>query len=216
MPADLTLPLLFAFSFVVGFGAVVTPGPVTTAIVSESARRGFVVGPLVATGHSFLELIMVVLLALGLSAGLNTPVVVTLIAVLGGALLLWMGAAMAWGALKGRIALPKPGADAQRRNHWQLIGLGMGATLVNPFWYAWWVTVAATYIVSAQALGWLGVLAFYLGHISADYVWDSVLSGVVGSGRKWITDRVYKWLIIACGLYLVYLGSMFVTSSLAG
>jgi len=216
MPADLTLPLLFAFSFVVGFGAVVTPGPVTTAIVSESARRGFIVGPLVATGHSFLEMIMVVLLALGLSAGLNTPVVVTLIAVLGGALLLWMGAAMAWGALKGRIALPKPGADAQRRNHWQLIGLGMGATLVNPFWYAWWVTVAATYIVSAQALGWLGVLAFYLGHISADYVWDSVLSGVVGSGRKWITDRVYKWLIIACGLYLVYLGSMFVTSSLAG
>jgi len=216
MPADLTLPLLFAFSFVVGFGAVVTPGPVTTAIVSESARRGFIVGPLVATGHSFLELIMVVLLALGLSAGLNTPVVVTLIAVLGGALLLWMGAAMAWDAFKGRIALPKPGADAQRRNHWQLIGLGMGATLVNPFWYAWWVTVAATYIVSAQALGWLGVLAFYLGHISADYVWDSVLSGVVGRGRAWITDRVYKWLIVSCGLYLMYLGSVFVTSPLAG
>ncbi|MGH2592364.1 MAG: LysE family translocator [Anaerolineae bacterium] len=214
MPADLTLPLLFAFSFVVGFGAVVTPGPVTTAIVSESARRGFVVGPLVATGHSFLELIMVVLLALGLSAGLNTPVVVTLIAVLGGALLLWMGGAMAWSALKGRIALPRPGADAQRRNHWQLIGLGMGATLVNPFWYAWWVTVAAAYIVSAQALGWLGVLAFYLGHISADYVWDSVLSGVVGSGRKWITDTIYKWLIVACGLYLVYLGGVFITSPL--
>jgi threonine/homoserine/homoserine lactone efflux protein len=46
-----TLPLLFAFSFVVGFGAVITPGPISTAIVSESTRRGFVVGPLVAAGH---------------------------------------------------------------------------------------------------------------------------------------------------------------------
>ena len=95
----MTLPLLFVYSFVVGFSAVVTPGPVTTAIVSESARRGFIVGPLVAAGHALLELIMVVLLALGLSAGLNTPAITTAIALIGGALLLWMGAGMAWSAL---------------------------------------------------------------------------------------------------------------------
>ncbi len=215
MPADLTLPLLFGFSFAVGFGAVVTPGPVTTAIVAESARRGFIVGPLVATGHSILELIMVVLLALGVSAGLNTPTVTTAIALLGGALLLWMGAQMAWGAFKGKMVLPRPGADSELLNNWQLIGLGMGATLVNPFWYAWWVTVAATYVLTSQALGWEGVLAFYLGHISADYLWDSVLAGVVGGGRKWITDTGYKWLIVACGLYLVYLGGVFMTSPLS-
>ncbi len=215
MPANLTLPLLFGFSFVVALGAVVTPGPVTTAIVSEGARRGFVVGPLVATGYSLLELIMVGLLALGLSAGLNTPIVTTLIALLGGALLMWMGAGMAWGALQGRIALPAPGANARQLSNWQLIGLGMGATIINPFWYAWWVTVAATYIAAAQALGAAGVLAFYLGHISADYGWDSVLSGVVGGGRRWLTDARYKWLIAACGLYLVYLGTVFLTSPLA-
>jgi threonine/homoserine/homoserine lactone efflux protein len=213
MPADLSLPLLFVFSFVVGFGAVVTPGPVTTAIVSESARSGFIVGPLVATGHSMLELIMVGLLALGLSAGLNTPAVTTVVAVLGGVLLLWMGAYMVWGAIRGKIALPTPGADARPLSRRRLIGLGMGATLVNPFWYAWWLTVAATYLLLAQnGLGWLGVLAFYLGHISADYLWDSVLSGIVGGGRKWITDARYKFLIVACGLYLVYLGGVFVTS----
>jgi threonine/homoserine/homoserine lactone efflux protein len=209
VPADLTLPLLYGFSFVVGLGAVVSPGPVSMAIVSESARRGFVVGPLVATGHSILELIMVTLLALGLSAGLNTPAITTTIALLGGVLLVWMGASMSWGALKGKIALPRPGADAKTLSNRQLIGLGMGATLVNPFWYAWWVTVAATYILAAQALGWAGVLAFYFGHISADYLWDSVLSGVVGSGRRWITDSIYKWLIAGCGMYLVYLGVVF-------
>lgn len=208
----MTLPFLFVFSFSVGFGAVVTPGPVTTAIVSESTRRGFIVGPLVTTGHSILELIMVLLLAFGLSSGLNTPVVIAVISLLGGLLLLWMGAGMVRGAWTGRFRLPGPGEDARRLSNWQLIGLGMVATLINPFWYAWWVTVAATYIVLSQTLGLLGVLVFYFGHISADYLWNSVLSGIVGSGRKWISDRVYKWIIIASGVYLIYLGVVFVTS----
>jgi len=207
------LLLLFTFSFGVGFGAVVTPGPVTTAIISESARRGFIVGPLVSTGHAILELIMVLLLALGVSSGLNTPVITTLIAILGGLLLLWMGLGMVRGAWIGRIRLPQPGDETRTLNKRQLVGLGMGATIVNPFWYAWWVTIAATYIVTAQALGHAGVLAFYFGHISADYLWNSVLSGVVGSGRKWISDGVYKWIIIVCGAYLIYLGIVFVTST---
>jgi threonine/homoserine/homoserine lactone efflux protein len=213
----MSLPLLFAFSFVVGFGAVVTPGPVSTAIVSESARRGFIVGPLVATGHVALEFVMVVVLAFGLSTGLNTPMVTTVIALLGGALLLWMGAGMVWGALKGKIALPTPGADVQILNDWQLVVLGVGATLVNPFWYAWWVTVGATYLAfpAVQALGLAGLLAFYFGHIAGDYLWDCLLSGVVGGGRRWITQGVYRWLIAACGAYLVYLGFVFVMSPLA-
>ena len=210
----MTLILLFAFSFVVGFGAVVTPGPVSTAIVSESARRGFIVGPLVCTGHILLEFVMVMVLALGLSAGLNTPAVIAAIALLGGALLLWMGGTMVWGALKGKIALPKPGAETKLLSNWQLVGLGMASTIINPFWYAWWLTVGATYLAFPQvrAFGFASLLVFYLGHISGDYLWDSILSGVVGGGRKWITDGVYKWVIVACGAYLVYLGGVFIAN----
>ncbi len=210
----MSLPLLFAFSFIVGFGAVITPGPISTAIVTESARRGFIVGPLVALGHCALELIMVLLLALGLGAGLNTPAVTLVIAVLGGALLVWMGAGMAWDALRGKLRLPRPGADVRVLSNWQLLGLGVAATLVNPFWYAWWVTVGASYMAlpAVAALGVAGLIAFYLGHIAGDLLWDSVLSGVVGRGRRWITDGLYKWLLVACGGYLVYLGVVFVAS----
>lgn len=214
----MSLPLLFAFSFVVGFGAVVTPGPVSTAIVSESARRGFIVGPLVCTGHCFLEFIMVVLLALGLSAGLNTPPVLFVVSLLGGVLLLWMGGSMVWGALKGKIVLPKPGVDVKLMSNRQLLALGIGATIVNPFWYAWWVTVGTTYMAypQVQALGLAGLLTFYFGHIAGDYLWDSLLSGVVGRGRQWLTDSMYKWIIGACGVYLVYLGLVFMRSPFSG
>jgi threonine/homoserine/homoserine lactone efflux protein len=215
MNLPVTLPLLFAYSFAVGFAAVITPGPVSTAIVTESARRGFIVGPLVATGHVALEFVMVLLLALGLGAGLNTPTVTNVIAVLGGALLLWMGASMAWGGYKGRISLPKAGSETKQLSNWQLLGLGMGATLVNPFWYAWWFTLGTIYMSGPQvrALGFAGLLAFYFGHITGDYLWDCILSGVVGGGRKWISDRLYKGLIVACGLYLVYLGYVFIASA---
>jgi threonine/homoserine/homoserine lactone efflux protein len=189
---------------------------VSTAIVTESARRGFVVGPLVATGHVALEFIMVLLLAFGLAAGLNTPVVTTVIAVLGGALLLYMGASMAWGGYRGRISLPRPGSIIKPLSNWQLLALGVGATLINPFWYAWWVTLGTTYMAGAdvQALGFAGLLAFYFGHITGDYLWDCILSGVVGGGRKWISDRLYKALIVGCGLYLIYLGWVFISSAL--
>ncbi|MBI3359780.1 MAG: LysE family transporter [Chloroflexi bacterium] len=207
----MTLPILFLFSFAVGFGAVVSPGPVSTTIVSEAARKGFVVGPLVATGHSILEFLMVGALALGLRAGLSHPMAQMSIGLAGGALLLWMGGDMAWGAYKGKIRLPTgtPQKNAPGVSLWRLVGLGMVATISNPFWYAWWVTVAGNYILTAQALGWAGVIVFYFGHISADYLWDGILSGVVGSGRKWLTDGIYRGMIGVCGVYLVYLGAQF-------
>jgi len=213
-----TLPLLFLFSFVVGFGAVVTPGPISTAIVSESARRGFAAGPLVATGHVLLELVMVVLLALGVSAGLRTPPFIVVVSLLGGALLMWMGGSMVWGAIKGRFALPKPGVDVRLLSNRQLLGLGVAATLVNPFWYGWWLTVGASYLAFPQvrALGVAGLMAFYFGHIAGDYLWDCILSGVVGGGRRWLTDSIYKWVILACGAYLVYLGVTFFVTPFRG
>jgi threonine/homoserine/homoserine lactone efflux protein len=78
--------------------------------------------------------------------------------------------------------------------------------------YVWWVTVGATYILLSQTFSWSGVLVFFLGHITGDYLWNGILSGVVGGGRKWFTETIYKWIIAGCGLYLIYLGLTFLIS----
>ncbi|MGD8864864.1 MAG: LysE family transporter, partial [Anaerolineales bacterium] len=83
MPTD-NLAAVFIFSFLVSFGAVVSPGPVSAAIVSESPRQGWRVGPLVAAGHTGLELIMVIVISLGLSAGMASPLIQRLISFGGG------------------------------------------------------------------------------------------------------------------------------------
>jgi threonine/homoserine/homoserine lactone efflux protein len=203
---------VFIFSFLVALGAVISPGPVSAAIVSQAPRRGWLAGPLVATGHSLLELLIVLLIAFGLSAGLARPGIQAGIALLGGSLLVWMGGKMMWDAWRGLIRLPGSAGGLPPLNSRQLVGLGIVATISNPFWYAWWVTVAAGYLSQARALGLSAIAAFYAGHISADYAWDTVLSAVVGGGRRWMTDRLYRGLIGFCGGFLVYLGIVFLSS----
>ncbi len=82
---------VFLFSFSMAIGAVLTPGPVTTAIISQSPRLGWITGLLVSIGHALMELIIVVLITLGLSVVLGAPSVHIAIALLGGLLLLYMG-----------------------------------------------------------------------------------------------------------------------------
>ena len=200
---------IFIFSFVLALGAVISPGPVSAAIVTQASQRGWIVGPLVAMGHSFLELLIVVLITYGLTTTLAIPGIQAVIAVIGGILLLWMGGAMILDVGRKRIQLTHPAEIKPALNNQQLIRLGMVATASNPFWYAWWVTVAAGYLLQAQALSYSAVGAFYLGHISADFAWDTLLSTVIGGSRHWITPKIYSGLILVCGGFLIYLGVVF-------
>ena len=84
-------------------GAVLTPGPVTTAIISQSPRLGWVTGLLVSMGHALTELVIVILITLGLSSVLGAPNVQIVIAILGGLLLLYMGGSMLVDSLRGTI-----------------------------------------------------------------------------------------------------------------
>lgn len=215
MPTD-SFIAVFAFSFTMAIGAVLSPGPVTTAIISQSPRLGWVTGPLVSIGHAVLELLMVVLITLGLSSLLGAPLAQTIIALLGGLLLLWMGGGMLLDAVKGKTRLPQGDQSQARMDYPRMLTLGMAASITNPFWYAWWMTAAAAYLLQAKAVGWLPVAGFYLGHISADFLWNTILSTVVGGGRKFITDRVYSALIGVCSLFLIYLAVRFLMAGING
>ncbi|RPI30362.1 MAG: hypothetical protein EHM70_14100 [Chloroflexota bacterium] len=60
------------------------------------------------------------------------------------------------------------------------------------------------------------VAAFYLGHISADYLWDTFLSTVIGGGRRWLTDRIYQGMILVCGLFFLYLAFGYIVQGIGG
>jgi len=215
MPTD-SFSAVFFFSFSMAIGAVLSPGPVTTAIISQTPRLGWITGPLVSFGHALLELLMVILITLGLSGILGAPAAQTMIALIGGFLLLWMGGSMLISALRGRMNLPQGNEAALGLSYGHMLSLGVLTSLSNPFWYAWWMTAAAVYLLQAKAVGWMPVAGFYFGHVCADILWNTILSTIVGSGKKVITDKIYVVLISLCSLFLIYLAVKFLMVGVNG
>ncbi|NIM92511.1 MAG: LysE family transporter [Anaerolineales bacterium] len=213
MPVASLLSVYF-FAFGISLGAVISPGPVSAAIVTEAPRKGWRVGPLVATGHVFLELIFISIIGLGLTSGLTNPRLRSGIAIIGSLLLFFMGFSYFWMVIKGKARLPEADQEVQLRKGSSLILLGIITTISNPFWYAWWATVVPGYLAELQSLAFISIAVFYLGHISADYLWDTVLSSAVSSGRRWLTDRRYALLILITGGFMIYLAIVFLREGL--
>jgi threonine/homoserine/homoserine lactone efflux protein len=211
MPTD-SLLAVFGFSVAVSIGAVISPGPVSAAIITEAPRHGWRVGPLVASAHSLLELVIVVLIGFGLSSGLASPGISRVIALGGGIVLLGIGAGYIIGVFRGRMRLPRRDDSQPPRTTSNLLWLGLFTTLSNPFWYAWWVTVAAGYLAQAQSYGLAGPAVFYVAHASTDYAWDTLLSTAAGAGSRWFTDRIYQVLILVTGAAMAYFGIIFLKS----
>ena len=94
---------------------------------------------------------------------------------------------------------------------------GVAVSLSNPFWSLWWVTVGLSFLNWSRelGLGLLGIAAFYLGHILADYAWYGVVSLALVSGRRILTDTFYKGLILVCGLFLWGLAGFFIAQGLS-
>jgi arginine exporter protein ArgO len=49
-------------------------------------------------------------------------------------------------------------------------------------------------------------LAFYFGHESADFAWYAVVGLIIVTGRRWLTDGMYRGLILVCAVLILVLG----------
>lgn len=206
--------LLLATSWwLIGFTGAMMPGPVTTLIVTETARRGFIAGPLITIGHALLELAMVVALVFGLGDLLKQNAVAGTIGLLGGLFLLWMGFDIVRSAWQGKVSFDTT-RDVSASSSGNPIIAGILTSVANPYWILWWATVGAAYLITFRAFGIVGIVAFYIGHTLADWVWNNVVAFVVATGRRGMTDRVYRGILIVCGAFLIALSFYFVNSGI--
>jgi threonine/homoserine/homoserine lactone efflux protein len=204
-------------AFFVGLSGALSPGPLTVLAIREGARRGWRAGPMATAGHAVVEATTIVVLALGMSVVVRDhPAVTATISLLGGAVLLWM----AWGLMRSlpSAMLPRRVEEAGvRLRGLDVAGLrSVGAmavvvTVSNPYWLLWWATVGTKLTVDSLALGWAGPPAVFLGHITSDLIWLTLVAGLVGSGARWMGDRAYRGLLAICAAFLAVLGVVFVS-----
>lgn len=190
--------VIFLTSFGIAFSGALMPGPLLSATISESIRRGPSTGPLFILGHGILELILITALFLGLAPILVQKEVFIFIALAGGGFMIFMAVSMLKGipglSLKTDESIPLNG---------NLIFLGAALSLANPYWLIWWATIGLGYILSAGKLGLPGVIVFFTGHIMADALWYVFVSAAVSKSRNIMSDKVYRILIGICALFLI-------------
>ncbi|MBW1744369.1 MAG: LysE family transporter [Deltaproteobacteria bacterium] len=180
------------------------PGPVLTVTISESTKRGFWAGPLIIVGHGILELALVILLLLGLGPYLSKDIVFGVVGVCGALILIWMALGMFRSIPSLKLNL-EPSEEASVNP----VRAGILMSLANPYFTIWWATIGVGYIAYAMKFGAVGVIAFFAGHISADFAWYSMVSLTISKGRTFITDGLYKRIIGFCASALVIFSGWF-------
>jgi threonine/homoserine/homoserine lactone efflux protein len=191
---------LVVTAFVIGLSGAVMPGPVLAVTITHAARQGFMAGPLITLGHVLLETALLIALVAGLGPFLTQPTVSGLIAGVGAVILVWMGAGMLRSLPNLKLNLNQ-GATTSAGP----IRDGVLLSLANPYWSLWWATVglSLTAMAMASGLGWWGLLLFWLGHISSDLVWYSLVSAVVSKGSRFITDKVHRVVVGVCAVFMI-------------
>jgi threonine/homoserine/homoserine lactone efflux protein len=89
----------------------------------------------------------------------------------------------------------------------------MVASVSNPYWTLWWATIGLGYLMAAMKLGVGGVIMFFLGHITADFAWYSIVSLGISRGKALLKDKTYQIIIRFCGLFLLGFGVWFLVSA---
>lgn len=208
----MALTAIFLSAYLMGFSGAMAPGPLLTVTVNEVFRRGFKAGPQLVTGHVLLEIVTVTAIAGGLTRFAQHKVLYAGIGLLGGIYIAWMGWQLVSGAVKKTIYLDLDAKPEESR--FGPLFVGAVTSLANPYFVIWWLTVGAGYVVMSLKYGFIGLAAFFLGHILADYTWYAVVSGAVAGGRRFINQSVYRMAIFVCGVFLLGMATWFIHSGI--
>jgi threonine/homoserine/homoserine lactone efflux protein len=203
-PVLTTFLTIFVSSFVIALSGAMMPGPLLTATISESSKRGFIAGPLLIAGHAILELALVIALLFGLAPFFQQPLFFVATVLLGSAILFWM----AFGMFRSLPSLHLSWeGDQRRRNHPIISGILM--SVANPYWIIWWATIGLGYTLYSWQFGFWGIAFFFMGHILGDLGWYSLIAAAVAGGRRFLTNRLYRGLIAVCAVVLVMFAGYF-------
>lgn len=203
---------IFIQSLILAISGALAPGPLLTYDIQMSYKKGFWVGPQLILGHAILEVVLIVGLIGGLGRFIQLPVTQIGLGLVGGLLLLWMGYDLIWSESRKSFSALKEQATANEAGtiaNLHPVIAGIIISLSNPYFLIWWAVIGLGMMTQSLAFGWMGIFVFFCAHELTDLVWYSLVSGAIALGREVISGWVYRWLLISCGAFLIFLGGKF-------
>ena len=203
---------IFFFSFLVALTGALSPGPVLTFTIYKSLKseKGYLAGFFIILGHAVLEFTLIILLLLGAYVFFQNAVVLIVIGVVGGIFLCIFGALVIRDAVKNQVSMNFEEVDEDKIKGFKgnsFLG-GIILSLSNPFWAFWWAAIGLSLMINfgISLDDPAGLLAFFFGHELGDFAWYVPISIFVYKGGRSLNDKVYKYVLIACGLFMIGFG----------
>ena len=202
--------IFIATSFAVGLSGALVPGPMMTVTISDSLKKGFIAGPLVVLGHFVAEFTLIILIFTGLRWFISSSTAVFIIGTLGGLMMVLMGSKI----MGSSTSLSEIRDDNEISKNYGSILNGIITSFSNPFFFIWWATIGWAFMFKGLELaGIIGIFAFLIGHWTADLSWFSIVSFFTSRGTQVMTEKHYKLLMNASGVFLILLGVYFMLNS---
>ena len=202
---------IFLFSFLVALTGALTPGPLLTFTIYKSLKqkKGYLAGIFILLGHATVEFILILILLAGASLLFQNLIFLTLIGIVGGLFLIIFGFLVVRDATK-----IDPNVDFNLKDD-KLKGYkgnsyigGIIVSLSNPYWTFWWAVIGLGFLVNFNITfsNPIGLLLFFIGHELGDIVWYLPISTFVYLGGKSLNPKVYKYVLIGCGAFMIIFG----------
>lgn len=196
---------IFIGSFFIAFSGAMAPGPLFAITLTDSYRYGAKAGPLLIVGHALLELLFIIFFIIGLIDILKSELVFKIVVLSGCIMLFFMGTLM--------LVSVKENFSIRKEKKYSLFPLpikGIMATLSNPYWFFWWITVGLAYFSISFKYGIKGVIVFFIGHILADFLWYSFVSWGLWKNKNIFEGKFYKILSYISGASLIGFAFFFI------
>lgn len=192
---------------VTSLSGVMAPGPMFAVTLAKSLKSAWA-GVLVSLGHAVVEVPLIILVNFSLGYFFQNSVVQLVLAVVGGAMIVWMGV----GLFRERCVMAREGKDTS----YNAFMAGIIMSGLNPFFLFWWVTVGALLLQQFRAaVGavW-GLPLFIVVHWLCDLVWLSLVSFSIYRTRRFWSARAQEWVFIYLAAALAYFGGQFIVQGL--
>ncbi|MFX1256736.1 MAG: LysE family transporter [Promethearchaeota archaeon] len=210
---------ILIFSFLVNLSGSLSPGPLLTFTIYKSLnknKRGYLAGLFIILGHATLELALIFLLLLGIYLFFQNLIVLTVICVVGGVFLVIFGFLVIRDVYRNKIEINFNiiEEDIKGFKGNSFLG-GIVVSLSNPYWTLWWAIIGLSFMINFNISfeNPMGLFLFFVGHILADFAWYIPISIFVYYGGKSINLKIFKYIMIACGAFMIGFG-IFLTSNI--
>ena len=197
--------LFLASVLLISLSGVLMPGPLFAITLKKAAKSKFS-GALIAVGHGIVEFPLMFLIFIVLSQITIPNSVKAEVGLVGGFLMIFMGAQ----AFRSRYKQEEATMGLKRDS----VLAGVWTTAANAGFILWWLTIGTTLILNAELFGLLGFSIFAGVHWLTDFSWYTVVALLIFKSQRFWTPRTRMGITLFCVAVFIGFGAYFMGSAL--